>query len=199
MFTGGAFGSVHDDAAAPMPWRPAGAVVLSATRGHMLSDGGIRLATSGIGSAYLTVEGKSSHAGAAPADFTAWACASGQPAGAVVRQYTHASAQEGAAQLPAGGSALLCGSTGYGYRHILARHQGDWARLASGSDWSGTADRAVADALGQPERVGFRASNDTFCFSHALGDGNVTMVVVRESDGAIITAYPARHQCDPTG
>jgi glutamate carboxypeptidase len=30
------------------------------------SDGGIRLATSGIGSAYLTVEGKSSHAGAAP-------------------------------------------------------------------------------------------------------------------------------------
>ena len=29
-------------------------------------DGGIRLATSGIGSAYLTVEGKSSHAGAAP-------------------------------------------------------------------------------------------------------------------------------------
>ena len=30
------------------------------------SDGGLRLATSGIGSAYLTVEGKSSHAGAAP-------------------------------------------------------------------------------------------------------------------------------------
>ena len=30
------------------------------------SDGGIRLATSGIGSAYLTVEGKASHAGAAP-------------------------------------------------------------------------------------------------------------------------------------
>ena len=30
------------------------------------SDGSIRLATSGIGSAYLTVEGKSSHAGAAP-------------------------------------------------------------------------------------------------------------------------------------
>ena len=30
------------------------------------SDGGVRLATSGIGSAYLTVEGKSSHAGAAP-------------------------------------------------------------------------------------------------------------------------------------
>src|SRR6185369_14877735 len=30
------------------------------------SDGGVRLATSGIGSAYLTVEGKASHAGAAP-------------------------------------------------------------------------------------------------------------------------------------
>ncbi len=30
------------------------------------SDGGIRLATSGIGSAYLTVEGRSSHAGARP-------------------------------------------------------------------------------------------------------------------------------------
>ncbi len=30
------------------------------------SDGGLRLATSGIGSAYLTVEGKSSHAGARP-------------------------------------------------------------------------------------------------------------------------------------
>jgi hypothetical protein len=139
------------------------------------------------------------HAGAAPEAPTTWACESGQPASAVVHQYAHASAQEGAEQLPAGGSALLCGSTGYGYRHIQARHQGDWARLASGSDWSDVADRAVAAALGQPERVGFRASNDTFCFSHALGDGNVTMVVVRESDGAIITAYPARHQCDPTG
>jgi len=30
------------------------------------SDGGLRLATSGIGSAYLTVDGKASHAGAAP-------------------------------------------------------------------------------------------------------------------------------------
>ena len=30
------------------------------------SDGGVRLATSGLGSAYLTVEGKASHAGAAP-------------------------------------------------------------------------------------------------------------------------------------
>jgi len=30
------------------------------------SDGGVRLATSGIGSAYLTVDGKASHAGAAP-------------------------------------------------------------------------------------------------------------------------------------
>ena len=30
------------------------------------SDGGLRLATSGIGSAYLSVEGKSSHAGARP-------------------------------------------------------------------------------------------------------------------------------------
>lgn len=139
------------------------------------------------------------HAGAAPEAPATWACDNGEPAGAVVHEYTHVSAQEGTEQLPAGGSALLCGSTGYGYRHILARHRGDWARLASGSDWSDVADRAIAAALGQPEQVGFRSSNDTFCFSHALDDGHVTMVVVRESDGAIITAYPARHQCEPTG
>ncbi len=39
-------------------------VVLSFEGGG--SDGGVRLATSGIGSAYLTVTGKTSHAGAAP-------------------------------------------------------------------------------------------------------------------------------------
>ena len=39
-------------------------VVLSFEGGG--SDGGVRLATSGIGSAYLTVEGRSSHAGARP-------------------------------------------------------------------------------------------------------------------------------------
>ncbi len=39
-------------------------VVLSFEGGG--SDGGVRLATSGIGSAYLTVTGRTSHAGAAP-------------------------------------------------------------------------------------------------------------------------------------
>src|SRR3954462_3913112 len=39
MFTGGALMSVHDDAAAPIPCRPAGAVAFNETRGHMLSDG----------------------------------------------------------------------------------------------------------------------------------------------------------------
>jgi hypothetical protein len=139
------------------------------------------------------------HAGAVPGVLAAWACSNGEPATTVVHQYWHAPAAVGAERLPGGGSALLCGDAGYGYRHIRSRHQGDWAQLSPGPDWSETADQAVAAALGQPERVAFRLSNDTFCYSHALGGDNVTLVVVRESDGAIITAYPARHQCDPAG
>jgi hypothetical protein len=125
----------------------------------------------------------------------AWACAGGAPDTTVVHQYTHAPAQVGSEYLPSGGTALLCGSPGYGFRHILSRHQGDWQHTGSG-DWSMLADDAVAVALGQPERVGYRASNGTFCYSHALPDGEVTTVVIRPSDGAIITAYPGTHQCD---
>jgi hypothetical protein len=125
-----------------------------------------------------------------------WACADDAPVATVVRQYTHAPADVGTEHEPAGGTALLCGTPGYGYRHILARHQGDWSHVASTTDWSATADAAVAAALGQPERVGYRASNNTFCYSHGLPDGEVTTVVIRPSDGAIITAYPGTHPCD---
>jgi hypothetical protein len=134
--------------------------------------------------------GKGAAAGSA-----AWACAAGAANITVVHQYTHAPADVGAEHLPGGGTALLCGTPGYGYRHILSRHQGDWQHTGRG-DWSVLADGAVALALGQPERVGFRASNDTFCYSHTLPDGEVTTVVIRPSDGAIITAYPGTHQCD---
>jgi hypothetical protein len=149
-----------------------------------------------------TVACGASHAGAAAAVSAApaaWTCAGAQPASAVVRQYTHAPADVGAEHLATGGSALVCGNANYGYRHILRRHQPDWARVAAGSDWSDAADRAVAAALGQPERVGYRLSNDTFCYSHTLDGGDVTLVVVRASDGEVITAYPGRHQCDASG
>lgn len=125
----------------------------------------------------------------------AWTCTGGASNTTVVHQYTHAPAQVGPEYLPGGRTALLCGSPGYGYRHILSRHRGDWQHTGNG-DWTMLADGAVAVALGQPERVGYRASNDTFCYSHGLPDGEVTTVVIRPSDGAIITAYPGTHQCD---
>jgi hypothetical protein len=124
----------------------------------------------------------------------AWACADGAPAGTVVHRYTHAAAEAGPEREPAGDTALLCGTAGYGFRHILSRHRGDWSHTGAG-DWSTLADRAVAAALGQPDRVGSRESNHTFCYSHALPDGEVTTVVIRDSDGAIITAYPGNDQC----
>ena len=116
----------------------------------------------------------------------------------VVRQFPRVREVVAGESIPAGTTALLCGDQGYGYRHILRRHQGDWDREpGAGGDWSAAADRAIAAALRDPQRVDFRSSNDTFCYSRPLAAGrDVAIVVVRSSDGAIITAYPGTHACD---
>jgi len=116
----------------------------------------------------------------------------------VVRQFPRVREVVGNESIPAGMTALLCGDEGFGYRHILRRHQQDWGREpGAGGDWSGAADRAIAAALQNPQRVDYRSSNDTFCYSRGLAAGHdVAIVVVRSSDGAIITAYPGTHPCN---
>ena len=74
------------------------------------SDGGLRLATSGIGSAYLTVEGKSSHAGAAP-----------RGRQRALRAVAPAAAAEGPVAARQGAEAQLDGRAG---RHQPQRHPG---------------------------------------------------------------------------
>jgi hypothetical protein len=72
-------------------------------------------------------------------------------------------------------------------------------------NWREVADYAIAEALRQPERVTFRANNNTFCYSREIYlvnkvrglIVNVTYpnVVIRAQDGGIITAFLAGEQC----
>ena len=79
-----------------------------------------------------------------------------------------------AAQVPyylAGGtSALVCGDSSYGYRHIKDRHLAEWERDAAvvRSNWRDHADFAIATTLSDPDRTSYRTRNDTFCFQRLI-------------------------------
>ncbi|WP_147376253.1 hypothetical protein [Micromonospora radicis] len=109
--------------------------------------------------------------------------------------------------LPAGTSNLKCGSEKWGYRHIVKNHLSQWENDAriEGSNWRDLADFAIAVALSDPDRVTYRQSNDTYCFSReiylvdkrtgrivAYRYPNVSIAAVSKN---IITAFPASAQC----
>lgn len=106
-----------------------------------------------------------------------------------------------------GGSNLTCGSGTWGYRHIVKRHLGEWeARAAVAQEnWRDTADYGIHWALRDPDKITYRAANDTFCYSRKilLIDDRTNEVVgsyfpkvsVARVSHRIITAYPSGSQC----
>jgi hypothetical protein len=110
--------------------------------------------------------------------------------------------------LPSGTSNLRCGTgENWGYRHIVKNHLSQWQADAAieGINWRDLADFAIAVALSDQDRVTYRQSNDTFCFSREIylvdkRTGNVVAyryprVVVAAESKNIITAYPASTHC----
>ncbi|MGW3473534.1 hypothetical protein ACWDKQ_34945 [Saccharopolyspora sp. NPDC000995] len=128
------------------------------------------------------------------------ACGTNSPADKLVRAFPRSGAP-GAG----GASNLLCGTAGFGYRHIKDRHMADWQNLAArvGSDWRSFADFAIAEILKVPE-PGFpvyNKNNDTWTYRAPVqirdSHGNVVdtyrpIVSVASGDQKIITAFPAR-------
>lgn len=106
-----------------------------------------------------------------------------------------------------GGSNLTCGNESWGYRHILKRHLSEWQSRAAVAqeNWRDTADYGIHWALRDPDKITYRASNDTFCYSRKilLIDNRTKETVgsyypkvsVARASHRIITAYPSGAQC----
>jgi hypothetical protein len=110
--------------------------------------------------------------------------------------------------LPSGTSNLRCGTAeNWGYRHIVSEHLSQWQSNAAieGSNWRDLADFAIAVALSDHDRVTYRQSNDTFCFSREIylvdfRTGKVVAykypnVVVAAQSKNVITAFPSSEHC----
>jgi hypothetical protein len=140
-------------------------------------------------------------ASAAPAAVWA-ACGASSPPEKVVRVFPRTAFVPG----PAGtSSTLLCGTEGFGYRHVAARHGQDWQTVAlyTGGNWRDLADFAIEQTLRAPHPGYPRHNdkNDTWVFKAPLeirdSEGRVRdvyhpVVVVAGGDGKLITTYPTR-------
>jgi hypothetical protein len=125
----------------------------------------------------------------------------------LVRQFERGPGSAVAATMLGGVSELVCGNDGYGYYHIVNRHYVEWngKSIRTSENWRDVADYAIAEALRSPQVVTFRASSNTFCYSReiylinkvtgAIVDVFHPHVVLRASDGRIITAYTSREPC----
>jgi hypothetical protein len=94
----------------------------------------------------------------------------------------------------------------WGYRHILARHRGDFERLAVGTNqnWRDVADLAM-DAIARDPDAAKPAGDGKGCYSRLISLRNLrTNQVVRTqiirmyiviSSGDIVTLYPHSAQC----
>ncbi|WP_344928112.1 hypothetical protein [Saccharopolyspora gregorii] len=102
-------------------------------------------------------------------------------------------------------SDLLCGTAGFGYRHIKDRHMTQWQTLAGmvGSNWRDFADFAIAQILKAPEPGSptFDQARNTWTYrspvqiidqNGVVRDTYRPFVIVAHQDTKIITAYPAR-------
>jgi hypothetical protein len=109
--------------------------------------------------------------------------------------------------VPSGTTNLKCGSAKWGYRHLL-KHRAEWQTLAAyeGENWRDLADFGIAIALLDPDVVGYRRANDTYCASRMIylinkRTGQVaSKKVVRVSFASVsknvITAYIGDSQCN---
>lgn len=133
-----------------------------------------------------------------------WApCGAFDDNGKVVEVYDRYRTNTPTGQYMAGGfSDLDCGSSNYGYRHIVDRHLSQWEAKAAltKQNWREVADFGINWALQDPDRTTYRSYNDTFCFQRLIylvntqtgqtaGTTQVAVVVARVSKN-IITAFP---------
>lgn len=136
--------------------------------------------------------------GSASATAPPWgACGASTDSGKLVRQF---------APTPRLNYYLRCGDSGYGYRHLVARHGFDFEQLAAGTyrNWRDVADLAMSSIAGDPD-VAKPAGAGKACLSRVIFLKNLrTNQVVRQqvvpmiidiASGNIITAYPHGRQC----
>jgi hypothetical protein len=100
----------------------------------------------------------------------------------IIRTFSRASVTSSNGRFFAGGSTnLTCGSSVYGYRHILANHRTEWEQMAvlAQENWRQTADNSIAGALSDPDVVRYRTDKDTFGFQ-------VVMKLVNEGTGQVV-------------
>ena len=109
--------------------------------------------------------------------------------------------------LPGGTSTLVCGNSGYSYRHIFKNHRGDWEHDArvEGTNWRDHADWSIEVTLRDPQVVAYRSQNDSYCYSRAIQlwdksnrrhvTDRIIIVAVSTKTARIITAYPNSKFC----
>ncbi|MFR9752989.1 hypothetical protein ACL02S_18405 [Nocardia sp. 004] len=103
---------------------------------------------------------------------------------------------------------MVCGNREYGFEHIKGRHMDDWSNkaLITGDRWMNLMDYSIEAALRHPEATS--KQDGKTCFARKIWmydkrNGEITgkyfwnNVIVKDSNGDIITAYPtsAAHRC----
>lgn len=103
---------------------------------------------------------------------------------------------------------MVCGNREYGFEHIKGRHMNDWSNkaLITGDQWMNLMDYSIEAALRHPEATSNRDGKTCYArkiWMYDKRNGETTgnyfwnNVVVKDSNGDIITAYPtsAAHRC----
>ncbi|WP_327150145.1 hypothetical protein [Nocardia sp. NBC_01329] len=103
---------------------------------------------------------------------------------------------------------MVCGNREYGFEHIKGRHLDDWSNkaLITGDQWMNLMDYSIEAALRHPEATSNRDGKTCYARKIWMYDkrngestGNYfwNNVIVKDSNGDIITAYPtsAAHRC----
>ena len=103
---------------------------------------------------------------------------------------------------------LRCGNVDKGVRHVVARHRGDFQRVAfnTGLTWVAVADLTMETIARDPD-VAIPAGGGKACLSRVIFLRNdhtnqvvrsqVFRMIVIVSTGEVITAYPHSKQCQP--
>ncbi|AFR51650.1 hypothetical protein KTR9_5437 (plasmid) [Gordonia sp. KTR9] len=104
---------------------------------------------------------------------------------------------------------MVCGNREYGFEHIKGRHMDDWANKAmiTGDKWMDLMDYTIEATLRHPEATSQRDGKTCYArkiWMYDKRNGEVTgkffwsHVIVKDSNGDIITAYPTGsgdHRC----
>lgn len=103
---------------------------------------------------------------------------------------------------------MVCGNRDYGFEHIKGEHRNDWSNKAmiTGDKWMDLMDVSIEATLKHPEASSQRDGKTCYArkiWMYDKRNGELTgnffwsNVIVKDSNGSIITAYPTSgaHQC----